>query len=311
MAELSRGKTRAKLFPNELNPYDIDSALAVRCADHSVVNMNDNLFNPRQLDQILDFCGSRPRIALLSYTGAGPYPQTYIEDHDLLRKKAEAKKQEFFDRYRKMRDKLNPHSTIPFAGKYQLGGKLRHLNPYRGVADAVEVLSFDPNAFVLADGGKASVDTETLQPTAVRTKPYDESAIAAYLEKLGDRPMDYENYFSGLPENAVPFARLFPKAYANALAKSCVSSDFYYCFRLSRRWFVMNARKGSNEFRFVENVESISPRSELTVDYRYLYGLLTCLFHWNNAEVGSQFMTRRVPDSYSRDAAAFLNYLHI
>jgi hypothetical protein len=44
---------------------------------------------------------------------------------------------------------------------------------------------------------------------------------------------------------------------------------------------------------------------------RYLFGLLTGLFHWNNAEVGSQFQTRRIPDQFSREAQNFLNFLTV
>jgi len=51
------------------------------------------------------------------------------------------------------------------------------------------------------------------------------------------------------------------------------------------------------------------PRSEIEIDIRYLFGLLTNVYHWNNAEVGSQFNTRRVPNVFNRQAQSFLNYL--
>ena len=54
-----------------------------------------------------------------------------------------------------------------------------------------------------------------------------------------------------------------------------------------------------------------SPRSEILIDPRYLFGLLTHIYHWNNAEVGSQYVTRRVPNIFNRTAQGFLNYLAI
>lgn len=54
-----------------------------------------------------------------------------------------------------------------------------------------------------------------------------------------------------------------------------------------------------------------APRSEIIIDPRYLFGLLTNVYHWNNAEVGSQYYTRRSPNVFNRKAQSFLNYLSI
>lgn len=309
--EMKVGATRFKILPNELNPYDVDSALAVVRGDQSVVNMNDNALNTEHSRRILDYIGGSPTITLQGYTGAGPYPQTYYRDVETLKEKSEAKKREFFERYKKMRDSFDPKVTIPFAGKYILGGKLVHLNAYRGIADAVEVKAFDSRAVVLADGGLASIDTESLKPTAERAVCYDVADVEAYARTLLNNPMHYEKYFSGIPSEALPIRRLLPKAYENALKHSVCREDFYYCIKLDWGWFVANARKGSNEARFTDRVDEVSPRAEIEIDGRYLFGLLTCVFHWNNAEVGSQYMTTRIPDRYNRDASAFLNFFHV
>ena len=50
--------------------------------------------------------------------------------------------------------------------------------------------------------------------------------------------------------------------------------------------------------------------SEIIIDYRYLYGLLTSIYHWNNAEVGSMYLTRRVPlDNFNESVQNYLNFL--
>jgi UDP-MurNAc hydroxylase len=311
LERLERGSTTVAIIENAGSSYDVDSALVVKRGAHSVVNMNDNLFNPDQVARIRAMLEGRPTIALLGYTGAGPYPQTYYPDSKALREKAEAKKELFFRRYRTMRDALDPRLTIPFAGKYVLGGKLHALNPHRGVADACEVLAFDERAVVLADGGHASIDTHTLQPTAVRTEPYDRRSIDAYAASLADRPMLYEKYFGGMPEGSLPLARLLPKAFANAHQRSLVERDYFFCIRLGKSWFVCNANRERAECSLRAEVEALRPRSEITVDPRYLFGLLTCVFHWNNAEIGSQYRTRREPDEHDRDTQSFLSFFHV
>jgi UDP-MurNAc hydroxylase len=311
IAQLTRGETLVAIVENAGTSYDVDSALVVKRGAHSVVNMNDNLLSADHVARIRELLSGRPSIALLGYTGAGPYPQTYYSDPQVLGEKAAGKKQAFFLRYLAMRDALDPRLTIPFAGKYVLGGSLHALNPYRGVADACEILAIDPRAVVLADGGYGSIDTETFEPTATRTVPYDLAAVNAYAATLADRPMLYERYFGAVPQSALPLARLLPKAAANARSRSPVERDYYFCVRLSDRWFVCNANRGGTDPGFCSEVESFSPRSEITVAPRYLFGLLTGCFHWNNAEIGSQYRTTRVPDEHDRDVQAFLNFFHV
>ena len=185
------------------------------------------------------------------------------------------------------------------------------MNRFRGVADACEVLAFDDRAVVLDDGGDASIDTVSLVPTRARTKPYDPDAMHAYAASLADRPMVYQRYLGQIPTTALPLARLLPKAFANAQRRSLVQRDYYLCFWIGGAWFACNANKHGGESKLVSDVSQLSPRSEIQVSPHYLFGLLTCLFHWNNAEIGSQYRTRRVPDAHDRDVQAYLNFFHV
>lgn len=310
--EGSAGSTRWKIFANGHFGSEIDTALVVTREGHSVVNMNDNLYDATQIASVKTFLAGQPTtIALLGYTGAGPYPQTFYSDTRTLRSKAEEKKSHFFDRYREMRAALDPRIAIPFAGQYVLGGRLHDLNPFRGVADAVEVTEFDRRAVVLADGGGGGIDTGRLVPTAARTECYDPRRIEAYARSLANRPMTYEVYFRDLDTRAVPFRRLLPKAYEHALSRSSMQDDYFLCIRLRDGWFAANSRREAPWFAFVDEVHDRLPRSEITIDLRYLYGLLTGVFHWNNAEVGSQYRTHRVPDLFRREFSAFMNFFHL
>ena len=314
VTDLVEGETRVRLFNNESTEYDIDSALVVVWRDQSVVNMNDNLFNVDQVQSILEYIGSSPTIALIGYTGAGPYPQTYYEDPQVLEEKAEQKKTQFFARYKRMCNALDAKINIPFAGKYILGGKLHGLNRFRGVADATEVLAFDCRAVVLADGGNASIDTHALCASDVRIQPYDPIDYENYGRTLSNRKMDYEEWFERMPADAPPLKRLLPKAYKNALARSACDTNYYFCIGLpgdEPNWFVCNARKESCESRVAREINLVVPRSEVYIDPRYLFGLITGVFHWNNAEVGSQYQCRRIPDKFNREAQAFLSFFQV
>ena len=309
--ELTVGETHLDLVLSGCGPpSSIDSALVVRCGNHSVVNFNDNPGGADQMAYIKGLCGEID-IALLPYAGAGAWPQTYFDQGEELSQKAEQKKHSAFDRYRRIAAALDPKVRIPFAGKYVLGGHLRELNGSRGVPDAVEVLEFDSKAVVLADGGGAWIDTETLNANATRTEPYDSTELASFTQSLADKPMDYEREFDDLVIEEVPFEELLNSAYRHGHERSTCDIDWYFCLALDDRWFVFNANRREPNAYMSDEVASLSPRSEIRIDPRYLFGLLTFAYHWNNAEIGSQYQTRRFPEEYRAEVQGFLNFFHV
>lgn len=296
---------------------EIDSALHVAYRDvsgksHSVLNVNDIVFDEQVLS---DLAGRfhRPDILLLGYTGAGPYPQTYFDVSDSrLMVEAERKKHAFFERYRKNVAAFDATMNIPFAGKYILGGSRVHLNPFRGVADAVEVLPFDERAVVLCDL-VGCVSTSDMIPRGVRHERYADEDMTARCIEIAGRQMTYELIDEKLLE-LVPFERLLRNAHTRALAVSVVSEDHFFVFDLpDGRRVVMNANPNSKDSFFVTSGadDLPEPRSEIRMDARYLFGLLTGVFHWNTAEVGSQYDVRRVPNVFKREVQQFLNFLSV
>jgi UDP-MurNAc hydroxylase len=306
---VSLRNTKLWLIPNERDWFDVDSALLVEHKGHTVVNMNDNIYNQNHIDKIKKLAPSI-QIALLTYAGAGPYPQAYYDIGSVLIEKATEKKQNFFKRYQQMRDALSPEISIPFAGKYLLGGHLYYLNSYRGVSDPVEVLAFDKAAVILEDGGQSWIDTKNLQPNASRTDPYDVKHMEAYALKLSQRPMDYEHTSDGLDTSTDFSEGLCQKAYENAIRKSPYKKDYWFCIWLQDGWFVMNCNSSIPSCEMTQDVSNISPRTEVYLDLRYLHGLLKRKYHWSIAEIGSQLKMRRFPDIYDEQAQNFLNYFH-
>jgi UDP-MurNAc hydroxylase len=304
------GKTRFSLIPNEHKWFDLDSILIVQHGGHSVVNMNDNFFNQDQICKINDIAPSI-QIALLPYAGAGPYPHTYYDIGPTLTQKGSMKRQQFFDRYSQLRDALKPEATIPFAGKYYLGGHLYNLNSYRGVPDAVEVSEFDSTAMILQDGGNAWVDTNTLQPSVIRSKPYDVKELENFASRLSGNPMHYEIAYEKLEILSIPFVKILTNAYKKAAQKFTYKKNYWFCLKLQEEWFVMSCNSENPTCGTEKLSPQMTPRSEIYIDLRYLYGLLVGTYRWGNAEIGSQFMTRRYPDVYIEEVQNYLNYLHL
>ena len=315
---LTIGKTSIEIIPHKTgSASDIDSAIVIKYFGndkiHCVVNVNDIIFD----DDMRALVKNKAKdidILLCGYTGAGPYPQTYFSCNDeQLEIEARKKKLSFFERYKLLTNTLNAKVNIPFAGKYILGGKLSHLNFVRGVADSVEVLEFDKCAVILADNG-GEIDTLTLKANKTRTTNYDKKEIEKVIGELKNKKMDYERLIALEEINQLPIKRLLYSATKNAVSKSELEQDYFFCIKLQTdEYAVINANKNAKEvITYTTDYETLpTPRSEIEIDVRYLFGLITNVYHWNNAEVGSQFYTKRIPNTFDKKAQTFLNFLAI
>jgi hypothetical protein len=126
--------------------------------------------------------------------------------------------------------------------------------------------------------------------------------------------MAYEKLFNAHEIGQLPLGRLLESAAKRALAKSECDEDYFFIFRIPEKQLIsINANKSAGNYfmKLDEGVVLPTPRSEIEIDPRYLFGLLTGVYHWNNAEVGSQYETRRFPNKLNRKAQNFLNYLSI
>ncbi|HZR57353.1 MAG TPA: MBL fold metallo-hydrolase [Terriglobales bacterium] len=309
------GSTTIRVLPHCTGSIsDIDSAVIIGYFDgereHCVVNANDVIFDDDMISMMKENA-SGADILLCGYTGAGPYPQTYFDTDDpQLLIEAEKKKQSFFERYTRLVSALNPKVTIPFAGQYLLGGKLAKLNSFRGVADATEVLTIDSKAIVLRDGG-AKISTRDLRPSAVRVQPYSNEEIQRREQEISAHKFDYERLIAEKEIHQLPLKRLLASAAKKANEKSECREDYFFIIKLpDSKLAIINANRDAKPIiKFSTPEVAWEPRSEISIDPRYLFGLLTGVYHWNNAEVGSQYQTRRFPNRYNAHAQSFLNYL--
>lgn len=315
---LSINRTTISILPHDTGSLsDLDSLIIIKYNDgsriHSVVNANDIIFDDKILADLLAEA-SEPDILLCGYTGAGPYPQTYFNlDDPLILEEAAKKRLTFFGRYLYLVKGVKAKVNIPFAGKYILGGRLTKLNKCRGVADATEILDIDPKAIVLADGG-GEINTADLLPSGVRTVGYSNEAIELREREICNFKMSYELLINESEIHQLPLKRLLFLAAKKAKEISKYSADYFLVIQLPEGKFaVINLNIfNSTPLYFIDEIpDDLRPRSEIYIDPRYLFGLLTNVYHWNNAEVGSQFATRRVPNVFNRNVQSFLNFLSV
>jgi len=310
------GGTTLQIFANGAHEIDVeDTAMIVSSETLSVVNLNDNPFDQEQVDNILSVCPlGRPTFALLPYCGAGPYPQTFgFETKEELEAAARRKKQQFLGLYSRYVSALKPVKSMPFAGNYFLGGPLAGLNDCRGVADATEVLAdHEDESLVLADGGEAFIDIDTLEASATRSAPYDDQIVQQCLRKMPFEGYDYEKEIRPIDGSPPTLLPLVQNAYAQAIKSTLVKERSWVCIKPNEwnTYMVFDAFQDS-QVSVLEDVSHLQPRCEIFIDPRLLFGLLTGNYHWNSADIGSHYRFKRVPDEFKREVHAFLWRLRV
>jgi UDP-MurNAc hydroxylase len=298
---------------------DIDSALIVHddLSHQSLLNLNDCVFNrshAEKLQSIIHGFTDELDIIALGYTGASPYPQTYYDvdkERELLIQKADEKKQRGFDRYTYFTNFFNAKHHLPFAGEYLLGGSKVELNEFRGVADAFEVKGFDPKALVFHPGG--GIDLNSGHTNLERNLGYSAAQISDRLSEISSTQMDYEQDLL-IDFNKINFSRLMKTAALNAQKKSEIKSEYSFIFSITendvirKKFLFICSSETLNEISVNDQI-SADTYSEIIIDYRLLFGLITGLYHWDNADIGSAYLTRRKPhDNFDRSVLGFLNF---
>jgi UDP-MurNAc hydroxylase len=309
------GNTSIDIHPHITNgDSDIDSALVLKYESkertHCLVNANDVVFDRLFREKIKRHAGEID-IYLGSYAAAGPYPQTYFESNDsMIYIESERVRNNLLSIYKTDVNFFNSKVNIPFAGKYILGGRLAKLNKFLPITDPISVCEFDNRAVILADGG-GKISTLDYFPSDVRVAKYSDASIIERINEIKFELMDYEKLISMDEIDQLPIKRLLRRAAKNAIAKSEIEKKYYFAIQLqSFEYAVIEASKdGNSDIIFTNDISQYIPRSEIYIDMRHLFGLLTHIYHWNNAEVGSHYNTKRVPNIFNRNVQNFLNFL--
>lgn len=249
-----------RIVPNTLRQTLIDTALAVRCGTGTLVNLNDNPYDQKQIEQLLEFCGGSPTVAYLPFTGASSYPQRFqFDSQDALLKAAEDKKQVGLQRFLAYVERLHPTYVVPFAGEYWLQGPLQKYNALRGQADATEAVALCKQAILPA--GRSWFDVTTGQASAVRMVPYDAAEAMRVINGRGFSGYEYEKDYPFWEHMNVDMRHI----------KDTAMLDTY--------------RRNHGKL-FLPDME---------MDERYLFGLLTGRYHWNDALISSHVYYKQNP----------------
>lgn len=261
-------------------------------------------------------------LLLTGYAGAGPYPQCYTYDDSQMLKYAEGKKDEFLNRCVQYIDRLKPKHFLPFAGQYTLGGRLHHLNRYRGVPELEELdellipklrsKGIESSMVLLNSGESFNIVNE--MPSAPY-RPIDPQEKEVYIQEvLSGKPFVYE----AEPDvDAQELCRILEKAQAAMIDRlerrglKPESSDWNVYFTIGDEPYLVGVpleRKGIEVTQ-----EPIDAASYLKVDMdpRLLRMILERRAHWNNAEIGSHIRFERQPDVYVYSLFHRLCYFHL
>ena len=129
----------------------------------------------------------------------------------------------------------------------------------------------------------------------------------------GTIPLDHTEGELHFPDDRpLPFLPLLETAQLAAKRRFQVSEPCWLCFapRRDGKFLCINTI-GNEPVQVLEDVSHLEPRCEIRIDPRYFFGLLSGLYHWNNAEIGSHYRSRRVPDVYKPEVYRLLDRLHV
>jgi len=117
----------------------IDSLAVFHDKDFTVMNLNDCPYELTKgtIKRVLEKY-NKIDFLLVGYAGAGPFPQCFNMDENILEEAIINKQKSFIEQSRNFIEMTKPDFYMPFAGTYVLGGKLANKNEIRGVPDIFE-----------------------------------------------------------------------------------------------------------------------------------------------------------------------------
>lgn len=323
MTDIDCGETRIhvrRCSPSGVQ-YSIDSALCVRWRDEAVINLNDCPYDEQLVEGLRTMSRGARTLACLPYLGAGEYPQTYfwptIEARFCAMTQKRAQFLDLFEQY--VRD-LTPDYVMPFAGEYYLRGRLARLNQFRGLPDALDAALLVPGrGAVMYYGG--TWDVTSGQITRRRGVRYDSAQAQREILRMPLERYRYERELLVARHQIVaPLLALIPKAAQRACERRRVEAPYWYCLtspiathRAMQNdgwWAAVDLSGQQRPIMRPSTVETLSPREEVIIDARHLFGLMTGIYHWNTAIGGSHLQCRREPNVYRAEVYEWLNHFH-
>jgi UDP-MurNAc hydroxylase len=296
---------------------ELDSVATFRLGSKSAVNLNDNILNIEQSNLLKKQLGNVD-LALIPYTGYGPYPMCYdnLKDDEKARAALE-KKISKYDEFITQISLLQPDFVLPFGGGVALGSYNVKRLKYSGMGipdEAVRIAKndLDFEGLLLSPGSCYDINSRELkkgypQPT--------EKQNELYLEALEKKPDFFEQggkfYIEESQQKDV--IRLLQ----TARQKQKKWQDMKEI--VSEKVFFIDIKK-NYLYRFsLANVEVSKVQHDAIKDeayeifrmpYSLLIGLLTGLYKISDVE-DSHISYFRKPNTYDPDLHNLMNHLHL
>lgn len=305
-----------EISKNQLGSNQIDTLCIISNGKKNLLNVNDC---PYEMSKIIlkKIVKEYKKIDLLlaGYAGAGPYPQCFSNlSKDLKKKKAEQKKKQFLTQASNFAKNVNPEFFMPFAGTYYLGGKLTHLNKFRGVATRLEAKKFlekkhkNTKFFILKTNGKIDLNSKFIY---AEETVENENLNSKLIHNLKKKKLDYDS--EKFPDE-MELIQLIKKACIRFFDKLLITGykeGTKVIIDLSPKKKCVIDTKQKRVY-FTDKVQFRNNFLLLKLDKRLLYKILKGpkYAHWNNADIGSHIEYYRKPDKYEMKFFYCLNFLH-
>jgi UDP-MurNAc hydroxylase len=275
----------------------IDSAILVRSGEFQVLNANDNAPSIDAAKMLREKYGKMDIVQLVD-SCAGPYPacftnltpQEKFEERDRILTR-------HLDLMIECAKILEAKYFQPFAGHYQLGGALMHLNPYLAVMEPEDVAHYVAKRGVtpLLLNEKDSFDLET------KTKTFFDR---------GEYPIEREDWEASVKDAPYSYDDL-PEMGKGALWDLFETARHRFDRKKTElgvfpKWNInVNGR--------CVNVCLDEPHAQIdfTMPEKLFAAILQRKIHWNNAEVGCHMRIHRSPNVYDPDIHLLLCHLHV
>jgi len=302
----------------------IDTMVVFDNGHQTVVNTNDCPFELSKpaATNLLDRYEYIDHL-LVSFAGAGPYPQCF--DHLTKEEKvseAIKKKEKFIKQTENYINLFEPDYFTLFAGIYVLQGRLAELNRYRGVPTRKEAADYihqsdtvdtsEHKCVLLNSQSIFDISTGNVSESFT---PVNKEWLENYIqEELHEREYRYESEdFPSVAE----LQKWVPDAYERMERKRQkigFETDMDVIIDLYEGECAKVSMQGDGfEFMTTGEATQSGPYVKYDVDPRLLNWILQGpkYAHWNNAEIGSHITFERRPDRFERGLYYSMNFFHV
>ena len=245
-------------------------------------------------------------LLLVSYAGAGPYPQAHEMERGAMADCAIRSAYSYLGGTVTYIQQLRPRYYLPYAGQYTLGGKNHWMNSYKGTFELDELLSdLVPmiegkgyrSEMVLLDSGE-TFDLGTCQASAPFT-PTNFIERRDYIKNvLSRKQYDYEKD-DGDPQDVLDRVEAAVRTLRRKQEEFRYFTDASVYIDTGLPYFYKVPFDGDSP---VERAEEVKPDKifiRARLDHRLFNRILDRRANWNNAEVGSHVtLTHCVPQAF-------------